>query len=113
MWAKDNYQEHMLGYLDWVQTEIERLEQARIRQHDLDELYDDLKIAQERLWRLIGAADVDWERFRSPLEVSCDTLLRTFYQVPYTGSLIPSVHFIMAEKLEHTYSVWKQAEMLS
>jgi hypothetical protein len=104
MWPKEDYQEHMLGYLDWVQTEIERLEQGRIRRNDLDELYDDLEVALERLWRLIGV--------RYMLEASCDELLHAFYRVPHAGSLILSVSLAITENHESRSQLWKQAEML-
>jgi hypothetical protein len=112
MWAKDYYQEQMLGYLDWVQTEIEHLEQTRIRQNDLNELYDDLEIALERLWQLIWASDVDWEGFRYTLEASCDTLLLTFYRVPRADSLILPVRLTIIENHETRSQLWKQAEMV-
>ena len=113
MWVKDYYQEQMLGYLDWVQTEIEHLEQTRIRRNDLDELYDDLEIALERLWRLIRASDRDWERFRYVLESSCDELLQAFYRVPHADSLILSVSLTTTENHENRSQVWKQVEMIS
>ena len=91
MWTKDYYQEQMLGYLDWVQTEIEQLEEKRMRRNDLDELYDYLEIALDRLWRLIRASDVDWEGFRYTLEASCDELLGAFFRAPRPGSWIFSV----------------------
>jgi hypothetical protein len=100
MWPKDDYQEHMLGYLDGVRTEIERLEQSRIYRNDTDELFDDLEIALEQLWWLIEANDVEWEGFRYTLEASCDDLLRNFYRVPSDESLIFSVRLTLTEKLE-------------
>ena len=112
MWTKDDYQEHMLGYLSEVQSEIERLTRSSLQYHDLDDLYTDLDIASERLWRLIGARDVDWEGLRDPLEVSCDDLLRAFYRVPRAGSLILSVSFIITENDERMFHSWKQAEMV-
>ncbi len=113
MWAKEYYQEQMLGYLDWVQTEIERLEQTRSRRNDLNELYDDLEIALERLWRLIWASDVDWEGFRYLLETSCDELLHAFYHVPPTGSLIFAVRFTAIENHESRSQFWEQPKMIS
>jgi hypothetical protein len=112
MWQKDDYQEHMLGYLSWVQTEIERIEQARIRRNDLDQLYEELEVALDRLWRLIWASDVDWEGFRYTLEASCDELLQAFYRVPHTGYLIFSVSPTMTENHESTSQLWKQAELV-
>ena len=112
MWAKDYYQEQMLGYLGWVQTEIERLEQTRIRRNDLDELYDDLEITPERLWRLIRASDRDWEGSRYMLEVSCDELLHALYRVPPAGTWIFSVSVTITENHESRSQLWKQAEML-
>jgi hypothetical protein len=82
MRTKDSYQEHMLGYLVGVQTEIERLERSRqIRRSDLVELYANLDTAQDYLWRVIRASDRDWERFRFVLEANCEDLLRAFYRV--------------------------------
>ncbi len=85
----------MLGYLGGVQTDIELLEQLRIRRHDLIELYNDLDLTLERLWRLIGASDADWERFRFTLEASCDELLRAFYRVPRSSGRLRGAEFIM------------------
>jgi len=84
MWTKDDYQEHMLGYLDGVQTSVETLE-SPIGHGDLVELYENLDTSLERLWRLIRARDTDWERFRFPLEASCDNLLRTFNRMVLRG----------------------------
>lgn len=85
----------MLGYLDWAQTEIEQLEEKHIQYKDLDELYDYLEIALDRLWRLIRATDVDWEAFRCTLEASCDELLGAFYRAPRAGSWIFSVNLTL------------------
>ena len=90
MWPKDAYQEQMLGYLSEMETEIGQLAHSRLRQHELDELYTDLEITVEELWRLIGASDLDWEKFRSPLEISCDVLLRAFYHMQLTGTFMLS-----------------------
>jgi hypothetical protein len=81
MWTKDFYQETMLGYLDGVEAEIEALEQTRVTHGDLIELYENLDIALERLWRVIRASDADWEQFRFPLEANCEDLLRGYYRV--------------------------------
>jgi hypothetical protein len=82
MWTKDDYQEHMLGYLGGIQGELERLTYPSLQQHNLNEIRTDLDIASERLWWLIKSSDADWEGFRCPLEASCDQLLRTLYRVP-------------------------------
>ena len=111
MWQKDDYQEHMLGYLGWIQTEIERTEQARIRCNDLDQLYEELEIALERLWRLIRSTEVDWERFRYPLELSCDSLLRRFYRISRADSLMIPVLFITIENHETKSQAREQVEM--
>ena len=85
MWTKDDYQEHMLGYLDDLQTAVETLEPP-VRRGNLSELYENLETSLERLWRLIRANDNDWERFRFPLEASCGDLLGAFYrEVLYSG----------------------------
>jgi hypothetical protein len=89
MWTKDDYQEHMLGYLDEVRAEIERLTHSSLQQHDPNELRTDLDNASELLWWLIDSSDADWEGFRYPLEACCDELLRAFYRVPRPGT---SVH---------------------
>lgn len=90
MWTKDIYQEQLLGYLGEVEAEIEQFAHARLQQHDLIELYVDLDIVTRRLWRLIGASDVDWERFRHPLETSCDQLQQDVYRIPRAGALMLS-----------------------
>jgi hypothetical protein len=102
IWAKDYYQEQILGYLDWVQTEIEHLEQACIRRNDLE-------IALKRLWQLIRCSELDWERFRYPSEASYDELLHMFYHVPSADSLIFAVRLTTTGRSQ----VWEQAEMLS
>lgn len=112
MWAKDAYQEQMLGYLGEVETEIEQLAHSRLRQHDLNELYIDLDIAAKRLWWLIGASDVDWEGFRYPLETSCDRLQRTFYRLPRAGALILSASGRITENHEGKAELWETVEML-
>ena len=61
MWTKDVYQEQMLRYRGEVEAEVEQLAYSRFQQHDLREFYVDLDIASKRLWRQIGASDVDWE----------------------------------------------------
>ena len=112
MWQKEDYQEHMLGYLGWVQTEIERTEQARIHRNDLDQLYEELEIALEQLWRLISASEGDWERFRYPLELSCDSLLRRFYGISRADSLRIPVLFVAIENHGAKSPVREQMEML-
>lgn len=76
MWHKDDYQEHMLGYLGGVQAGIERLSPSTFQQYELNEFHSDLDNAFELLWWLIGSSDADWEDLRYTLEESCDTLLR-------------------------------------
>ena len=100
MWPKDDYQEQMLGYLAGMQTKIERFADSRHQRHDLSELYADLDIASQRLWRLIGATDLDWEDFRNSLEVGCDELLRVFYRAPPASALKRSVRLTVTEKRE-------------
>lgn len=112
MWQKEDYQEHMLGYLGGLQTEIERTEPTRIRWNDLDQVYEELEIALEQLWRLISASEVDWERFRYPLELSCDSLLRRFYRIPRADALKIPVRFITIESYETQSHVQEQVEML-
>jgi hypothetical protein len=79
MWTKESYQEHMLGYLYGVETQIEALEQSP---SEIRLLYRILDRALDRLWRLIMASDTEWEWFRFALEVSCDDLLDALYRVP-------------------------------
>jgi hypothetical protein len=112
MWQKDNYQEQMLGYLGAVQTEIEQLGRFRLRQHDLNELYTDLELTIEQLWRLIRASDREWEKFRFPLERSCDELLRVFDRVLHTGSTTVSVRTTLGKKRQRVIEVLQSAEML-
>lgn len=87
MWTKDDYQEHMLGYIDGVRSEFERLVQSSFPQYDLNAFYTDLDTTFECLWRLIGARDADWEGFRYPLEASCARLLRALHPLPNPRSL--------------------------
>lgn len=75
MWTKEYYQETVLDYLGFVQTEIEVAERSRVKRRDIAELYDDLDATLERLWRIIRASDANWEEFRFPLEASCDELI--------------------------------------
>ena len=112
MWAKDDYQENMLGYLDEVRTEIEGLSHSRVLGHDLDELYTDLNTVSDRLWQLIAASDVDWEKFRHPLEISFDELLRTYYRIPHSGMMIPSVNVIITDNYDWKSHTWKPVKML-
>lgn len=97
MWPKDDYQEHMLGYLGEIQTGIDQLACSRLQRHELNLLYSDLDITSERLWQLIGARDDEWELCRFSLEASCDRLLRGFNHVPSTGSPGVSVSLIALE----------------
>lgn len=83
MWPKDDYQEHMLGYLDGVRVEFE---QRVVQQPIFNQFYIELDIASEYLWQLIGASDRDWEESRYMLEISCDELLRVFYQVSHADT---------------------------
>jgi hypothetical protein len=112
MWPKEDYQEHMLGYLDGLQIKFAQLICSHVRQHDFNEFYANLDITSECLWRLIAASDADWEGFRYPLEASCDELLRAFYRVPYVGSLIPPASVIITEGNEWRSQSWTQAEVL-
>jgi hypothetical protein len=82
MRTKDSYQEHMLGDLVGVETEIEKLEQlSHIRRSDLIELYNKLDAALERLWLIISSNEIEWELLRFNLEASCDDLLRGYYRI--------------------------------
>ncbi len=75
MWTKEYYQETLLGYLGFVQTQIEALERSRVKRGDITELYADIDTALERLWRIIRASDTDWEAYRCLSEESCEQLL--------------------------------------
>lgn len=111
MWPKDNYQEQMLGYLNDLQSEIEQLAQARLRQQDLNTLYIDLDKVDKRLWRLIGASNEEWEAFRYALEASCDELLRAFYRVHRAEVLKISDRFTVTEHPERSTEWWESVEM--
>jgi hypothetical protein len=91
MWSKDAYQEQLIGYLHEVEIEIEQFAHSRIKQHDLRKLYIDLDTVTNRLWRLIGASDVEWESLRPPLEISCEQLQHDFYRIPHVDALTISV----------------------
>jgi hypothetical protein len=112
MWAKDTYQEQILGYLGEVETEIEQLAYSRLSQHDLRDLYIDLDIVTKRLWRLIGATDVDWEGLRYPLETGFDQLQRAFYSVPPAGVLMMPAGVMLAERYERRVELWETVDML-
>jgi hypothetical protein len=112
MWTKDDYQDHMMGYLDGVRTEIERLARASRQWRNLDEFYSDLDFAFECLQRLIKAGDTEWEAFRYTLEASCDVLLRGLYRVPHTGVLIFSRSFTVTERDEKLPQSWQQVAVL-
>src|SRR5262245_6974665 len=90
MLLKDDYQEHMLGYIDGVRVEFEGLIHFQLQQYEVNAFYTNLDIAFERLWNLIGASDVDWEAYRSALETSCDELLRALHPLPNAKSLVIS-----------------------
>jgi hypothetical protein len=105
MWTKDDYQKHMLGYLDGVRIEIDRL--ARLQRHTIDEFYIQLDIALDCLLQLSLASDVEWERFRHILEASCDELLRTFYRAQPTGPSILSMNVVVIDIVEETTQTWK------
>lgn len=81
MWPKEDYQEHMLGYLDGMRIEFERHVHFHFQHLDLNEFYTSLDTVFECLWQLIGASELDWEGYRSPLETRCDELLRAFDQL--------------------------------
>jgi hypothetical protein len=59
LWPKDDYQEHMLAYLDGVHIEFEQHVHSNFQQHDFNEFYTYLDISFECLWQLIGAYDED------------------------------------------------------
>ncbi len=106
MWTKDDYQEHMLGYLSSVQTAVETLK-SPIRSGDLVELYENLDASLERLWRLIRAGDTDWERFRFPLEASFDDLLRVFYRAAlYSGE--PAFAEVRRGQRKYLFKEWAE-----
>jgi hypothetical protein len=113
MWTKDDYQEHMSGYLEGVRIEIDRLARLRVQSHSVNEFYTRLDIALDCLRQLILASDVEWEGYRYTLEASCDSLLRTFYRVPPAGTLILSVSFMMIENDEATAQAWQPAPATS
>jgi hypothetical protein len=79
MWPKEDYQEHMLGYLDGLRIESERFLHEHVQQYDFNEFYANLDITSESLWQLIESDDADWEGFRCMLETSCDALLRAMH----------------------------------
>jgi hypothetical protein len=82
MRTKDSYQEHMLGYLVGVETEIERLERLpHIQRSDLFDIYNKLDAALEYLWWIISSSEMEWELLRFNLEASCDDLLRGYYRI--------------------------------
>jgi hypothetical protein len=110
MWTKDDYQEHMLGYLSGVQADIERLGHSSLQRHDLNEFYIDFDIASERLWWLIESSDTKWEEFRYPLEASCDVLLRSFDSVPYPDTLTTSFYQVVSENHETGFQSLKPME---
>lgn len=108
MWTKDDYQEHMLGYLAGVQAQIDHLSYLRILQHDLNGLHTELDNTSELLWWLIDASDEDWEELRNPLEASCDELLRALHRVSYAHPLtweraasIRSTVYVSATIIQH------------
>lgn len=105
MWTKDDYQEHMIGYLAGVRAEIERLTHANFRRHDLNELRAILDSTSELLWWLIEASDADWEERRNPLEASCDELLHTLQHVPCANVLtLESAVFHSIRSSHHRHS---------
>lgn len=108
MWQKDDYQQQMLSYLGEMETDIKRLSYAR--PSELNELYAYLDATVEGLWRLIAASDVDWEGFRSPLEISCDRLQRAYYRAP-RSTLIRSVSPTIPENHARNADLWKTMEM--
>lgn len=106
MWDKDDYQEHMLGYLGGVQAEIE----ASLQPYDRSTFRSELDIAFELLWWLIGSSDTDWEGYRYTLEESCDELLRTFYQVPSPISVTVTTRQSAPENQETRFQALKPME---
>jgi hypothetical protein len=90
MWPKDDYQEHLLGYLGQLQNDIEQLACSRLPQHELNILYTDLNLSLNHLWILIEARDDEWEHCRYALEASCDRLLHAINHMPSAGSAITS-----------------------
>ncbi len=113
MWTKDDYQEHMLGYLGAVQIEIEQLAyHAQRQQRDLNAIYADLDATSTWLWRLIEANDEEWEFCRYALEASCDRLLRTFDYVPFADALLASAHSTTRENHKQSSKILQPAVML-
>ena len=95
MWPKDDYQEHMLGYLDGVRVEFERLVPSP--QRDRIEFYANLDSSLECLWQLIRASEVEWEAYRYPLETQCAELLRMLARA---GVWIPSAITLRSIRLD-------------
>ncbi len=113
MWPKDDYQEHMLGYLGALQIEIERLTyNAELQQRDLNTFYADLDATSTWLWRLIEMNDDEWEICRYALEASCDRLLRRFDYVPFAASLMKSGSLPPRESPERNAELSKSAVMM-
>ena len=113
MWAKDDYQEHMLGYLGAVQIEIERMAyHEQIQWDDLKAFYADLDATSTWLWQLIEASDGEWEMCRYALEASCDRLLRVFNYVPNAGFLMASTYSTPREDHNEGIDVLQLAVML-
>ena len=92
MWPKEDYQEHMFGYLDGLRIEFEQIIHDHFQRHDFKEFYANLDTTSDCLWQLIGASDADWEGYRYPLEASCDELLRAMHQLPTDTSDRVSFH---------------------
>lgn len=83
MWTKDDYQEHMLGYLVGVREEIECLSHSNLNHHEIIKMLTQLDKAFQHLWWIIGSSDTDWERFRYVLEACCQELLHIIDRVTY------------------------------
>mgnify|MGYP001213455850 CR=1 FL=1 len=103
MWPKEDYQEHMLGYIDGVRVELEQLAYTGLGQHERNAIYVKLYITLNYLWTLIESSDAEWEKHRYALEDSCDVLLRTFYSTQYADSLSyrPSLELISIFRQDH------------
>jgi hypothetical protein len=113
MWPKDDYQEHMLGYIDEVCIEFERLPHAHRQQHDLNDFYANLDSTLECLWQLMWASDGDWEDYRYPLETRCDELMRALGPL-YNGNSLAlsgiSFHPIRALEILGTSVIQRKPE---
>lgn len=113
MWPKDDYQEHMLGYLSEIQTGIDQFARSRLQQYELQVLYTDLMITSEQLWQLIEARDDEWEACRYSLEASCERLLRELNHMPRVGASRISAGLALFEIVEVEAEFWAIADLMT